>query len=96
MALEGLGQFVSPTNTYAAVWAYPRDIMRGFVKSTDWMPVLKTSRGMREKAAWGWRQGKIVTLVDDASLRIYHLGKSGQYHARQRGHNSWPAEKLVA
>lgn len=96
VALDGLGRFVTPTNTYAAVWAYPRDIMRAFVKSADWQPVLKTVRGMRERAAWGWRHGRIVTLVDESALRIYHLGKSGQYHVKQRGHNAWPVEKLVA
>ncbi len=96
VALEGLGDFVTPTNTYAAVWAYPRSVMHAFVRSSDWQPELKTVRGMRERAAWGWRHGRIVTLVHDPALRIYHLGKSGPYHVKQRGHNAWPVDKLVA
>ena len=96
MALDGLGRFVTPTNTYAAVWAYPRNVMRAFVKSVDWQPALKMVRGLRERAAWGWRSGRIVTLVDDYALHIYHLGKSGKYHVKQRGHNAWPVEQLVA
>jgi len=90
-----LGAFVPPQNTYAAVWAYPRTIMRGFVKSEDWMPTLKTTRAMREKAAWGWKHGRILTLADDPSLRIYHLGKSGPYLVRVRGHNTLPAAKMI-
>ena len=97
LALDGLGDFVTPTNTYAAVWAYPRNVMRAFVKSSDWQPELntKTIRGMRERAAWGWRHGHIVTPVHGNALRIYHLGKSGAYHVKQRGHNVWPVDKLV-
>ena len=91
----GLGAFVPPQNTYAAVWAYPRRIMRAFVKSEDWMPTLHTTRAMREKAAWGWKHGRILTLADDPSLRIYHLGKSGPYLVRVRGHNTLPAAKMV-
>ena len=53
-------------------------------------------RGMRERAAWGWRHAKIVTLVDDTSLRVYHVGKSGPYLVRVRGHNTLPASQLVA
>jgi hypothetical protein len=93
---DGLGKFVTPTNTYAAVWAYPSAVMRPFTESEDWMPRLRSTRGMRERAAWGWRHGKIVTLVDSSTLRIYHVGKSGPFLVRERGHNSWPAEKLVA
>ena len=95
VALAGLGAFVPPQNTYAAVWAYPRSIMRGFVRSEDWQPTLHTTRGMREKAAWGWRHGRILTLADDPSLRIYHLGKSGPFLVRVRGHNTLPAAKMV-
>ena len=91
----GLGAFVPPQNSYAAVWAYPRSIMRAFVQSADWMPTLHTTRAMRERAAWGWRHGRILTLADDPSLRIYHLGKSGPYLVRVRGHNTLPAAKMV-
>ena len=35
-------------------------------------------------------------LADDPSLRIYHLGKSGPYLVRVRGHNTLPAGQLVA
>ena len=94
--LDGLGTFVEPTNTYAAVWAYPRSVMKGFVASGDWNPRLRSTRGMRERAAWGWRHARIVTLVDDGALRIFHLGKSGPFLVVERGHNAWPAEKLVA
>ena len=94
--LPGIGTIVPPQNTYAAVWAYPRSIMRGFMKSEDWD--FRSGRAMRERAAWGWRHypGKIVTLVDDPSLRIYHVGKSGPYLVRVRGHNTLPASQLVA
>lgn len=95
--LPGIGSVVSPTNTYASVWAYPQTIMHAFVRSDDWKPVLKTSRNMRERAAWGWRtHGRIVTLVEDAPLRIYHLGKSGPFYARVRGHCTLPAGKLLS
>ena len=95
LALDGLGKFVTPTNTYAAVWAYPRNVMRAFVHSADWSAQGKSIRGMRERAAWGWRHSQIVTLVDNSALRIYHLGKSGPYLVRERGHNSWPVDRLV-
>lgn len=94
--LDGLGTLVTPTNTYAAVWAYPSAVMKAFAASEDWMPLLRSTRGMRERAAWGWRHGKIVTLVGSSALRIYHVGKSGPFLVRERGHNSWPVEKLVA
>lgn len=94
--LPGLGAFVKPQNSYAAVWAYPRGVMRAFVRSEDWMPTLHSSRAMREKAAWGWRhQGNILTLADDPSLRIYHLGKSGPYLVRVRGHNTLPGAQMI-
>ena len=96
MPLEDLGEFVAPSNTYSAVWAYPRSVMRGFVRSEDWQPTMRSTRGMRERAAWGWRHGKIVTLARGGTLRIYHLGKSGPFLVRERGHNSWPVDKLVA
>lgn len=97
VSFDGLGEFVTPTNTYAAVWAYPRSVMRDFIKSPEWRPAPKMPvRGMRERAAWGWRgHGHLVTLAHGDALRIYHLGKSGQYHVKQRGHNAWPVEKLV-
>ena len=95
VAFPGLGAFVPPQNTYAAVWAYPRTVMRAFVKSADWLPTLHTTRAMREKAAWGWRHSRILTLADDPSLRIYHLGKSGPYLVRVRGHNTLPAAKML-
>ena len=94
--LSGLGHFVPPQNTYAAVWAYPQSVMRDFVRSEDWMPTLHTTRAMREKAAWGWRHGRILTLSDDPSLRIYHLGKSGPYLVRVRGHNTLPAARMIS
>ena len=93
--LQGLGTFVDPTNTYAAVWAYPRRVMQGFMGSGDWSSQARTTRGMRERAAWGWRHARIVTLVGDSALRIYHLGKSGPFLVKERGHNAWPVEKLV-
>ena len=95
LRLPGLGAFVPPQNTYAAVWAYPRSIMREFVRSQDWLPTLHTTRAMRERAAWGWRHGRILTLAEDPSLRIYHLGKSGPYLVRVRGHNTLPAARMV-
>jgi hypothetical protein len=91
---------VPPQNTYAAVWAYPRMVMRAFAQSDDWHggALARRVAGMRERAAWGWRHytGRIVTLVDDPSLRIYHVGKSGPYLVRVRGHNTLPADRLVA
>lgn len=88
--------FVAPQNSYAAVWAYPRTVMRDFMRSEDWPEGTKRKvAGMRERAAWGWRHGKIVTLADDSALRIYHLGKSGIYLVRVRGHNTLPAEKMI-
>ena len=88
--------FVAPQNTYAAVWAYPQVVMRAFMQSNDWPEGTKRAvRGMRERAAWGWRHGNIVTLADDASLRIYHLGKSGIYLTRVRGHNTLPADNMI-
>jgi hypothetical protein len=93
--LPGLGDFVAPQMSYAAVWAYPRSVMRAFISSEDWLPTLHTTRGMRERAAWGWKSGRIVTLADDPSLRIYHLGKSGPYWVRVRGHNTLPAHRMV-
>ena len=94
--LPGLGAFVPPQNSYAAVWAYPRSVMRAFMSSEDWQPTLRTTRAMREKAAWGWRHGRILTLAEDPSLRIYHLGKSGPYLVRVRGHNTLPAAQMIA
>lgn len=94
--LPGLGAFVTPQNSYAAVWAYPQPVMRAFMRSSDWLPKQQSSRGMRERAAWGWRHAKIVTLAQGNGLRIYHLGKSGMYLERVRGHNSLPASMLVA
>jgi hypothetical protein len=93
----GLGSFVPPQNTYAAVWAYPRKIFRAFIGTADWTTPQKYVKAMREKAAWGCRYGcgKILTLADDPSLRIYHLGKSGPYLVRVRGHNTLPAERMV-
>lgn len=98
----GRRRFVTPQNTYAASWAYPRVVMQDFMRSEDWTDGVKHKvEGMRERAAWGWRQQKIVTLVDDAALRIYHLGKSGIYLVRVRLHgrgalyNTLPVGKLV-
>ena len=63
----------------------------------EWTTPQKYVKAMREKAAWGCRYGcgKILTLADDPSLRIYHLGKSGPYLVRVRGHNTLPAERMV-
>ena len=99
-ALPDMGiTVVPPQNTYAAVWAYPRTIMQAFVQSDDWTggALARRVAGMRERAAWGWRHypGGIVTLINDPSLRIYHLGKSGPYLVRVRGHNTLPADRLV-
>ena len=88
--------FIVPQNSYAAVWAYPQAAMRGFVQSIDWPEgTRRLVRGMRERAAWGWRHGKIMTLADSPALRIYHLGKSGPYLVRVRGHNTLPADSMV-
>ena len=106
-ALPGLGEFVTPQTTYAAAWAYPREVMRRFVASGDWTPTLRTTRGMRERAAWGWRYGpRIVTSVGGLgagasggagrALLVYHLGKSGRFYERVRGHNSLPVHKIVS
>lgn len=94
--LEGLGEFVTPQNTYAAVWAYPREVMRGFVASADWSGDNRPVKNMRERAAWGWRSGSIVTRVGDSSLFVYHLGKSGRFYRVERGHNILPVSRLVA
>lgn len=97
LRLGALGDFVPPQNPYAAVWAYPRAIMRGFVASADWRgPEGRPVKGSRERAAWGWRSGKIVTRVGDRSLLVYHLGKSGRFHRAERGHNVLPVRLLVA
>lgn len=93
--VPGLGDFVEPPNTYAAAWAYPRTTMRRFLSSVDWFPKLRSARGMRERAGWGWRSARIVTLADDDALFVYHYGKSGIYYARDRGFNSLPVNKLV-
>jgi hypothetical protein len=91
-----IGAVVVPQNTYAAVWAYPRNIMSAFVQSSEWEPAQSPIRGLRERAAWGWRHhGDIVTLAESDALRIYHLGKSGPYLRAVRGHNTLPASRLV-
>jgi hypothetical protein len=93
----GLGTFGSPDNSYAATWAYPQRIMRHFMQSRDWLPVLRTTQGMREKAGTGWRSGRVVVRLDDVTaLRVFHVGKSGVFYARHnRGFNTLPAERLT-
>ena len=92
-----LGTFAQPDNAYAASWLYPQVVMRAFVQSHDWYPVLRTTRGMREKAGVGWRSAGIVVRVDDpAPLRVFHVGKSGIFYPGNRhGFNSLPADQLV-
>ncbi|KAL1503111.1 hypothetical protein AB1Y20_011174 [Prymnesium parvum] len=92
----GLGSFGVPDNSYAAAWAYPRHIMRAFVRSNDWLPTLRATRGMRERAGNGWRSGGIVVRLDNVTaLRIFHVGKSGVFYVRRRGFNSLPADQLL-
>lgn len=93
----GLGTFGSPDNCYAASWAYPREMLKLFMQSNDWLPVLRTSYGMRERAGLGWPSGGgVVRLDDPASLRVFHLGKSGVFYMRhKRGFNTLPANRLV-
>ena len=92
---SGLGTFGVPDNSYAAAWAYPRLIMREFVVSKDWLPHLRGTQGMRERAGNGWKFGGIVVRLDDlAALRIFHVGKSGVFYAPHRGFNTLPADNL--
>lgn len=91
-----LGTFGIPDNAYAAAWAYPRQIMVEFVQSKDWLPELRSTRGMREKAGVGWRSGAIVVRLDNlTALRVFHVGKSGIFYMRRRGFNSLPAQDLL-
>ena len=109
VSLSGLGTFVAPPNSFAAAWMYPRAVMTSFVRSRSWGPVPNSPKGMRERAAWGWRDGPaILTPVElirgrllgelgvSCPLLIYHLGKSGRFYERKGGHNILPAEQLVA
>jgi hypothetical protein len=93
----GLGAFAPPDNSYAAAWMYPQLIMREFIRSRDWLPVLRTIHGMRERAGRGWGSAGIVVRVDDpAPLRVFHVGKSGVfYNSNRRGFNTLPAQKLL-
>ena len=91
----GLGTFGVPDNSYAAAWAYPRLIMRGFYESKDWLPHLRGTQGMRERAGNGWKYGGIVVRLDDLeALRVFHVGKSGEFYAPHHGFNTLPAERL--
>jgi len=101
--VSGLGTFVKPTSTYAAAWAYPQKIMKGFARSdADW--TWQGGKSIREKAAWGWlsRSADMVVLIatpsgllTDASLRVHHIGKSGPFYRIVRGHGTLPVESLM-
>ena len=92
-----MGITVVRADTYAAVWAYPRTICKPLCRAMTGQAEPSPRRRHAERAAWGWRHypGGIVTLINDPSLRIYHLGKSGPYLVRVRGHNTLPADRLV-
>jgi len=102
-SISGLGTFVKPTSTYAAAWAYPQKIMKGFARSdADW--TWQGGKSIREKAAWGWlsRSADMVVLIatpsgllTDASLRVHHIGKSGPFYRIVRGHGTLPVESLM-
>ena len=117
--VRDLGTFVHPTYTYAATWAYPRNVMR------DW---LQDGRGwnytagkiVRERAGWGWAIGSPTAptasrdillcvachaprasapqpgeVYTEQSSLVTHVGKSGSFFARVRGHNTLPVGMLV-
>lgn len=112
LEVEGLGTFVHPQYTYAAAWAYPRAIMRDWLRNrTGWN--YTAGKIVRERAGWGWTMShplkpvtarNIVLCVachagrasyTAASLLVVHVGKSGPFFIRARGHNTLPVDALV-
>eukprot|EP00908_Phaeocystis_cordata_P017712 Transcript_29065.p1 GENE.Transcript_29065~~Transcript_29065.p1 ORF type:complete len:341 (+),score=79.48 Transcript_29065:185-1207(+) len=71
---SGLGVFVPGQTTFGACWAYPKQMMRGFVASSEWRKPFDKN-DVRMSAAKGWMDRNLTTvhLVPTANLNALGL-----------------------
>ena len=84
LEVEGLGTFVHPQYTYAAAWAYPRAIMRDWLRNrTGWN--YTAGKIVRERAGWGWTMSHPLKPVTARNIVLCVACHAGRYRSERSG-----------